>query len=71
MDNPSQEKIISDSESQSLGSQDSWSTEDSSQSSLSSFIIYESDSQSSYITGDTDNEEDFWRGVDKYQENKQ
>ena len=71
MDNPSQEKIISDSESQSLGSQDSWSTEDSSQSSLSPFIIYESDSQSSYITGDTDNEEDFWRGVDKYQKNKQ
>ena len=56
--------------SESLGSQDSWSTEES-QDSMSSFIIYESDSQSSYITGDTDNEEDFWRGVDKYQENKQ
>ena len=46
MDNPSQEKIISKDESQSLGSQDTWSTENSSQSSLSSFIS--EDSQSSW-----------------------
>ena len=61
MDNPSQEKFPTDSES--LGSQDSWSTEYSSQSSMSSFISEDSQgSQSSYITGDTDNEEEFWRG---------
>ena len=63
MDNPSQEKFNSNSES--LGSQDSWSTEYSSQSSMSSFISEDSfSSQSSYITGDTDNEEEFWRGTE-------
>ena len=49
MDNPSQEKIISDSESQSLGSQDTWSTEESSQSSMSSFISEDSYSRIAVI----------------------
>ena len=55
MDNPSQEKIISNHESQSLGSQDSWSTENSdSQNSFDSFICDDSCSES---------EEEFWNGV--------
>ena len=56
MDNPSQEKIISDSESQSLGSQDSWSTE------------YSSDSQNSldsFLCDDSCSEEEFWNGAEE------
>ena len=55
--------------SESLGSQDRWSTEES-QDSMSSFISEDSQgSQSSYISGDTDNDENFWRGVDNKQNN--
>ena len=61
MDNSSQEKIISDSESQSLGSQDSWSSEDS-QNSFDSFICDDSCSES---------EEEFWNGVEKFWKGKE
>ena len=58
MDNPSQEKIISDSES--LGSQDSWSTENSdSQNSLNSFLCDDSCSEEEFWNG----VEEFWNGV--------
>ena len=55
MDNPDQEKFNSDSES--LGSQDSWSTENSdSQNSLDSFLCDDSCSES---------DEKCWNGVEK------
>ena len=61
MDNPSQENIISDSES--LGSQDSWSTENSdSQNSLDSFLCDDSCSES---------EEEFWNGVEEFWNGKE
>ena len=57
IDNPSQEKIISDSES--LGSQDSWSTENS------------YDSQNSFICEDNyTTDEEFWNVVDNVDEKR-
>ena len=61
MDNPSQETITSNYESQSLGSQDSWSTENSdSQNSLSSFI-----------SEDSTSDEEFWNGVEEFWNKKE
>ena len=60
MDNPSKEKIISDSES--LGSQDSWSKENSdSQNSLNSFLCDDSCSEEEFWNG----VEEFWNGVEE------
>ena len=56
MDNPDQETITSNYESQSLGSQDSWSSDSSdSQNSLNSFI-----------SDDSCSDEEFWNGVEKF-----
>ena len=65
MDNPSQEKIISDSES--LGSQDSWSTENSdSQDSINSWLTDSSCSQDSFICEDNYTiVEEFWNGAEE------
>ena len=53
MDNPRQETITSNYESQSLGSQDSWSTENSdSQNSINSWLTDSSCSQDSFICED-------------------